>query len=59
MDHLPLEVIRIIYSYDSTYKHMFDKVLKQMIAHCSIYNCHQCFKPWDTCFCYYEVCKTH
>jgi len=27
MDNLPVEVIRKIYSYDSTYKIKFDKVL--------------------------------
>ena len=34
-------------------------VLKQMMAHCFIYNCHICFKPWNNCCCYCEICKTY
>ena len=59
IDNLPVEVIRQIYSYDSTYKEHFDKVLKQMMTHCFIYNCHKCFKPWNNFYCYCKVCKTH
>ena len=40
-------------------KTTFDKVLKQLMAHCFIYNCHQCFKPWNNCYCYCKVCKTY
>ena len=59
MDEIfPDEVIRNIYNYDPTYKEHFDKVLKQMMAHCFIYNCHKCFKPWNNCYCYCKVCKT-
>ena len=36
MDKLPIEVIRNIYEYDSTHKIKFDKVLKQLSAHCFI-----------------------
>ena len=36
MDKLQIEVIRTIYEYDSTYNIKFDKVLKQMSAHCFI-----------------------
>ena len=44
----PGEVIRHIYKYDPTYKKKHvDKVLKQMMAHCFIYNCHKCFRPWN------------
>ena len=39
MDKLPVEVIRIIYEYDNTYKIKFAKVLAQLTAHCFIYNC--------------------
>ena len=42
MGNLPVEVIRKIYSYDSTYKIKFDKVLAQLIAHCFIYHCRIC-----------------
>ena len=59
MDKLQTEVIRQIYEYDSTYKNKFDKVLKQMMAHCFIYNCRICFKPCNNCCCYCPVCKTY
>ena len=49
MDNLPVEVIRKIYSYDSTYKIKFDKVLAQLTAHCVIYHCRICFKPYNNC----------
>ena len=39
-----------IYGYDNTYKIKFDKVIKQLSAHCFIYNCHKCFKPWNNCY---------
>ena len=44
MDKLP-NIIQHIYEYDNTYKEKFDKVLKQLTAHCLIYNCRICFKP--------------
>ena len=44
MDNLPVEVIRTIYSYGPTYNKHFDKVLKQMMAHCFIYNCNLCIQ---------------
>ena len=60
MDKLfPDEVIRNMYKYDSTYKHIFDKVLKQMMAHCFIYDCHLCMNEWNNCYCYCKVCKTY
>ena len=59
MDNLPVEVIRKIYSYDSTYKIKFDKVLTQLTAFCLIYHCRICFKPYNKCFCYCSVCKTY
>ena len=59
MDNSPVEVIRRIYSYDSTDKEHVDRVLKQMMAHCFIHNCHKCVKPWNNCYCYCKVCKTH
>ena len=57
MDKLPIEVIRQIYEYDSTFKIKFDKVLKQLMAHCFIYNCRICCKPYNNCCCYCSVCK--
>ena len=59
MDKLPIEVLRHIYEYDNTFKIKFDKVLKQMMAHCFIYNCRTCFKPYNNCCCYCSVCKTY
>ena len=58
MDKLPVEVIRKMYEYDNTYKITFDKVLTQLTAHCFIYNCRICFKPYNNCCCYCVVCKT-
>ena len=55
----PDEVIRNIYSHDPTYKEHVGKVLKQMLAHCFIYDCHKCFKQWNNCYCYCKVCKTY
>ena len=59
MDNLPVEVIRKICSYDSTYKIKFDKVLKQLTAHCFIYNSRICFKPYNNCYCYCSRCKAY
>ena len=39
MGKLHSNIIQHIYDYDNTYKIKFDKVLKQMMAHCFIYNC--------------------
>ena len=59
MDRLTIEVIRQIYGYDNTFKVKFDKVLKQLTAHCFIYNCSICCKPYNNCCCYCVVCKTY
>ena len=59
MDKLLIEVIRRIYSYDNTYKIKFDKVLTQLIAHCFIYNCRVCFKPYNNCCRYCSRCKEY
>ena len=59
MDRLPSNIIQLIYEYDNTYTIKFDKVLKQLSAHCFIYNCHKCFKPWNNCCCYCSVSKTY
>ena len=59
MDNLPVEVIRKIYEYDSTYKIKFDKVLTQLTAHIFTYHCRICFKPYNNCCCYCAVCKTY
>ena len=58
MDKLPPTIIQHIYEYGNTYTIKFDKILKQLSAHCFIYNCHKCFKPWNICYCYCLVCKT-
>ena len=49
MDNLPVEAIRKMYEYDSTYKIRFDKVLTQLTAHIFIYHCRICFKPYNDC----------
>ena len=60
MDEIcPDEVIRNIYRYDSTYKHIFDKVLLQLTMHCFIYRCSECFKPYNQCFSYCKTCRTY
>ena len=59
MDKLPSTIIQHIYEYDNTSKIKFDKVLKQMMAHCFIYNCRTCFKPYNNCCCYCVVCQTY
>ena len=59
MDKLPIEVIITIYEYDNTYKIQFGKVVKQLAAHCFIYNCQTCFKEWANCFCYCQNCRTY
>ena len=59
MDKLPSNIIQHIYEYDNTYKEKFDKVWKQLTAHCFIYNCRICFKPYNICCCYCVVCKTY
>ena len=59
MNNLPVEVIRKIYEYDSTYKIKFDKVLTQLKSHCFIYHCRICFKPYNKCCCCCSVCKTY
>ena len=59
MDKLPSNIIQHMYEYDNTYKEKFDKVLKQLTAHCFIYHCRICFKPYDNCCCYCGVCKSY
>ena len=59
MDKLPVEAIRKTYEYDNTYKIRFAKVLTQLTAHCVIYNCRICCKPYNNCCCYCVVCKTY
>ena len=48
-----------IYGHDNTYTIKIDKVLNQLSAHCFIYNCHKCFKPWTNCYCYCAACNTY
>ena len=60
MDKLPPTTTQRTYEYVNIYKIKFGAktVLKQLSAHCFIYNCHKCFKPWNNCYCYCLVCKT-
>ena len=44
MDKLPSTIIQHIYEYGPTYNIKFDKVLKQLFAHCFIYRCSECLK---------------
>ena len=59
MDKLPSNIIQHIYEYDNTYNIKFDKVLKQLPAHCFIYRCRICFNEWDSCYCYCVNCRTY
>ena len=59
MDKLPSTIIQHIYAYDNTLKIKFGKVLKQLSVHGFIYNCNKCFKPWNNCYCYCEICRTY
>ena len=59
MDKLPIEIMIQIYEYDPTYKNKFDKVLKQLSAHCFICRCSECFKRWNNCLCYCVTCGTY
>ena len=61
MDKLPPTTTQRTYEYVNIYKIKFGAktVLKQLSAHCFIYNCHKCFKPWNNCYCYCPVCKTY
>ena len=59
MDKLPSNTIQHMYEYDNTYNIEFDKVLKQLSAHCFIYRCSECFKKWNNCFCYCNICRTY
>ena len=59
MDKLPVEITRKIYEYDSTYRELFDKALRQLRCYCYIYRCSECFKPYNTCFCYCTDCRTY
>ena len=59
MGKLPSTMIQHIYEYGNTYNIKFGKVLKQLSAHCFIYSCHKCSKPWNNCYCYCLVCKTY
>ena len=59
MNNLPNDIIRNIYEHDSTYKEQFDKTLRQLRVFCFVYRCSECFKPYNKCFCYCNVCKTY
>ena len=58
MDKLPFGIIRQIYSYDPTYKYIFDKVSISLKVHCFIYRCDQCCRHYNDCYCYCKTCET-
>ena len=59
MNNLPIDIIRNIYEYDNTYRDQFNKTLRQLRVFCFVYRCSECFKPYNKCFCYCNVCKTY
>ena len=59
MENLPIEITRTIYEYDPTYRYVFNKVLVQLKCNFFIYNCNECCKKWNDCFCYCKTCKTY
>ena len=59
MNNLPSNIIQHIFEYDNIYKEKFDKVLTQLTAHCFIYHCCICFKPYSNCYCYCPNCRTY
>ena len=59
MNNLPIGIIRNIYDYDNTYRESFDKTLRQLRVFCFVYRCSECFKPYNKCYCYCNVCKTY
>ena len=60
MDKLfPDEVIRNMYKYDSTYKHIVEQVLLQLTMHCFMYRCSEGYKQYNQCFCYCQTCRTY
>ena len=59
IDKLPSTIIQHMYEYDDTYKIKVGKVLTQLSAHCFIYNCSECFKPYNRCVCYCVTCGTY
>ena len=59
MDKLSSNIIQHIYDYDNIHKIRFDKVLKQLTVHIYIYRCSECFKDWNKCFCYCNICRTY
>ena len=59
MNNLPIDTIRNIYEYDSTYRDQFDKTLRQLRVFCFVYRCHLCCLKWNHCSCYCKVCKTY
>ena len=59
MVELPIEIIRKIYEFDSTYREVFNRVLIQLRVNFFIYNCHLCHRRWNLCYCYCSVCRTY
>ena len=59
MTTLPSTIIQHVYEHVHTYNIKVDKVIKQLSAHCFIYGCSECFKPYNRCFCYCVTCGTY
>ena len=58
MDNLPVEIIRNIYYYDSTYRDEFERSLMRIKIDFYLYRCCECHKRWQRCYCYCNKCKT-
>ena len=59
MDNLPIEIIRNIYLYDSTYRDVFERSLVRIRVDFYLYKCQDCHKIWQKCNCYCPTCKTY
>jgi hypothetical protein len=59
MNKLPIEIIRNIYLYDSTYRDEFERSLVRIKVDFYLYKCPDCYKKWQKCSCYCPVCKTY
>ena len=55
---LPVEILRNIYEYDSTYRDVFERSLMIIKVDFYLYKCVDCHKRWQKCNCYCKTCKT-
>ena len=56
---LPVEILRHIYEYDSTYRDEFERSLVRIKVDFYLYKCNDCHKRWQKCNCYCKTCKTY